>query len=74
MRQIPPAVPADQGQIVHEAVDALYRGWQADRSGTPPGELANEYQPNASPQRFRRDSPMLPLRRIHPSSIGATVL
>lgn len=31
LRQIPASVPGDQRELLHEAVDTLYDGWQADR-------------------------------------------
>ena len=31
LRQIPASVPADQSQLLHEAVDTLFDGWQANR-------------------------------------------
>ena len=35
--QIPKAVPGDLTELLHEAVDTLYHGWQADhRAGTRP--------------------------------------
>lgn len=33
LRQIPASVPADQGELVREAVDTLYEGWQARSTG-----------------------------------------
>ena len=32
LKQIPPSVPADQRDLLHEAVDTLYEGWHARRS------------------------------------------
>ena len=31
LRQIPASVPADQDQLLHEAVDTIYDGWQTKR-------------------------------------------
>jgi len=35
LRQFPLSVPAGPGDLLHEAVDTLYDGWQADRAPRP---------------------------------------
>lgn len=42
LRQIPAAVPGTRVQLLHEALDTLYYGWQTERlpAGTAPGNYA----------------------------------